>query len=161
MPPFKAQHDLAAELLKTAKIRDMEAALPIMTRWAPRAALAAGDTLAKVNGGGPNPFEKRMLGPAETILLGAPLPMGPREGASVSSLLTARQVAGQLVGEHTSGSQAICGLCGTRMSRGNRFLGDVGIMAHSHRLGNFHGDPVMRLSGLGEYGQSPWKGRWV
>ncbi|KAK8044742.1 hypothetical protein PG993_004766 [Apiospora rasikravindrae] len=112
----------------------MEAAQPIMTRWVPRAALAAAEALAKVNGKGPNPFAKRMLGPAQTILLSAP----PQ----------AQQAAAQLVGGQVGGSQAICGLCGTAKLRHNRVLGDIGILPCSHRWGSLQGDPVKRMSGL-------------
>ncbi|KAK7932322.1 hypothetical protein PG985_003034 [Apiospora marii] len=150
--PFKAPQALAAELLKTAKTRNIEAALPITTRWIPRAALAAGEALARANGGGPNLIEKRMLRPAEMILVGAPPPTssGPDETASTAPLV-ARHAVPEWVDGLNSGTREICGLCGTRKGRSDRGLYEVG-------LGNFRVDPVERLLGLG--GCGPGRPRW-
>ncbi|KAK8018594.1 hypothetical protein PG991_007784 [Apiospora marii] len=147
MSPFKAPQALAAELLKTAKTRNIEAALPITTRWIPRAALAAGEALARANGGGgPSLIEKRMLGPAEMILVGAPPPpsSAPEEAASATPLVARHAVAVRIDGRG-SGAREICGLCGSNKGRSDRVLREVGV-------GNFRVDPVQRLLGLGSCG---------
>ncbi|KAK6840668.1 hypothetical protein PG995_016422 [Apiospora arundinis] len=101
MGPFKSHSDLAAELLKSARTRNIEVALPIATRWVPRAALAAGEALARANGGGPNPFEKHILGPAETILVGAPPEGDAANAATASTTLLAAAPGGDTVGHGT------------------------------------------------------------
>lgn len=145
MSPFKAHQDLAAALLKTAKTRNIEAALPATTRWIPRAALAAGEALARAHRGRSNLIERRMLGPAEMILVGA-----PEEAASATPLVT-RHPTTEWIDGQSSGTREICGLCATDKARSDRGLFEVGV-------GNLQGDPVQRLSGLGGHGRPPWKG---
>ncbi|KAK7992922.1 hypothetical protein PG988_001716 [Apiospora saccharicola] len=154
MGPFKGHQSLAAELLKTAKTRNIEAGLPIATRWIPRAALAAGEALARANGGGPNLIEKRMLGPAEMILVGAPPPPSTvSEEAASSTPFVARHPVAEWIDGPSSGSREICGLCRSAKERSERVLHEVGV-------GNSRADPVQRLLGLDGHGRGRplWKG---
>ncbi|KAK8879116.1 hypothetical protein PGQ11_000410 [Apiospora arundinis] len=145
MGPFKSHSDLAAELLKSAKTRNIEVALPIATRWVPRAALAAGEALARANGGGPNPFEKHILGPAETILVGAP-PEGDAANAATASTTLLAAAPGGAIQWATgrgggSSSRAMCGLCRVKEGREDRVLGEAGMLG-PYRRKRFLGGPV-------------------
>lgn len=151
MGPFKGHQDLAAELLKTAKTRNIEAGLPITTRWIPRAALVAGDALAWANGGGTNFIEKRMLGPAEMILVGAPPPPTAPEEVTSADLISEPLSLARWTEGQSSGTRELCGPCGAKEGSSNRVFREVGVE-------NFQGDPVQWLLGFGGLGRLPRKG---
>ncbi|KAK8120786.1 hypothetical protein PG999_004906 [Apiospora kogelbergensis] len=130
MAPSKSHHEFAAELLKSAKTRNIEAGLPIAARWLPRAALAAGEALTISKGGGSNLIEERMLGPAEMILVGAP-PARDAEKAAAPTipLATPGPIVQWVDNRSSSGSiRSTCRLCGGGEGIEGYVLGRSGIL---------------------------------
>ena len=72
MPPSKYPSTLKNEVLKLAKLSNIQGGLPPLMRGLPVLAILAGEIISKATNGS-NIVEQTMLGPDETMLLGSPI----------------------------------------------------------------------------------------
>lgn len=117
----KPPQELRAELGKMAKLSSMEHGLPLMIRFLPAAAIAAGEIYAKTTNGR-NSIKERLIGDDDVVALASP---AHQDVASHQSHLGAGSQA--RTGGGSAGAQRLCVLCSYEHVRWRPFKAYIGV----------------------------------